>query len=58
MYKIYALTKFVNQQKHNISKRKVNILALIFINIYKFLSLSFTDYQYFLKIIDNHLQKI
>ncbi len=58
MYEIYALTKFMNQWEHNISKRKINILVLIFINIYKSLSLSFTDYQYFLKIVDNHLQKI
>ena len=54
--KICALTKFVNQWEHNISERKANIFALIFINICEPLSLLFTDY--FLKIIDNHLQKI
>jgi len=48
----------MNQQEHNINKKKVNILILIFINIYEYLSLSFTDYQYFLKIVNNHLQKI
>jgi len=31
--KVCALTKFVNQQGHNISERKANILALIFIDI-------------------------
>jgi len=58
MYKICALIKFMNQQEHNISKKKVNILILIFINICESLSLSFISYQYFLKIVDNHLQKI
>ena len=56
--KVCALTKFVNQQGHNISERKANILALIFINICGPLPLLFTGYQYFLEIVDSHLQKI
>ena len=55
---VYALTKFVNQQDHEISERKAVILVLVSINICEPLSLSYKDYQYFLKIIDNHSQKI
>ena len=55
---VYTLTKFVNQQGHEVSKRKAAILALISINICRPLPLSYKGYQYFLKIIDNHLWKI
>ena len=55
---VCALTKFVNQQDHEISERKAVILALISINICRPLPLSYKDYQYFLKIIDNHSWKI
>jgi len=58
IYKIYALIKFINKQDHTISKRKINILILIFIDIYNSLFLSFNRYQYFLKIVNNHSQKI
>jgi len=54
MYEICALIKFINKQDHIISKRKTNILVLVFIDIYSSLFLSFNEYQYFLKIIDNH----
>jgi len=54
---IYALIKFINKWGHTISKRKINILVFVFINIYSSLLLSFNEYQYFLKIIDNYFQK-
>ena len=55
---VCALTKFVNQQGHEVSERKAVILALISINICRPLPLSYKGYQYFLEIIDNHLWKI
>jgi len=58
IYKIYALIKFINKQDHTISKRKINIFIFIFIDIYNSLFLSFNRYQYFLKIVNNHSQKI
>ncbi len=54
IYEIYALIKFINKQDHTVSKRKTNILVFIFIDIYSSLFLSFNEYQYFLKIVDNH----
>jgi len=54
IYKIYALTKFINKQGYTVSKRKINILVFIFIDIYNSLFLLFNRYQYFLKIVDNH----
>ncbi len=54
IYKICVLIKFINKQDYTVNKRKINILILIFINIYNSLLLSFNRYQYFLKIIDNH----
>ncbi len=54
IYEIYALIKFINKQDHTVSKKKINILIFIFINICNFLSLSFIRHQYFLKIINNH----
>jgi len=52
--KICVLIKFINKQDYTVSKRKINILILIFINIYNSLFLSFNRYQYFLKIINNY----
>jgi len=51
---IYILIKFINKQDHTVSERKINILVLVFIDIYNSLLLSFNEYQYFLKIIDNY----
>ncbi len=58
MYEIYVLIKFINKQDHTVSKRKTNILILVFIDIYSSLFLLFNEYQYFLKIVDNHFQKM
>lgn len=55
---VYTLIKFVNQKEHIVSDRKINILILILIDIYEFLSLSIVNYQYFLKIVNNYSQKI
>ncbi len=57
IYEIYVLIKFINKQDYTVSKRKTNILIFIFIDIYNSLFLSFNEYQYFLKIVDNHFQK-
>jgi len=54
IYEICALIKFINKQNHTISKRKTNILVFVFIDIYNSLFLLFNEYQYFLKIVDNH----
>ncbi len=54
MYEVYALIKFINKWGHTVSKRKANILVLVFIDICSSLFLSFNEYQYFLKIVDNH----
>ncbi len=57
MCEICVLIKFINKQGHIISKRKTNILILVFIDIYSSLFLWFNRYQYFLKIVDNHFWK-
>jgi len=57
MCEVCALTKFINKQGHTMSKRKANILTLVFIDICGPLFLSFSGYQYFLKVVDNHFQK-
>jgi len=57
IYEICVLIKFINKQDYTVSKRKTNILIFIFIDIYNSLFLSFNEYQYFLKIVDNHFQK-
>ncbi len=57
MCEICVLIKFINKWGYIISKRKANILVLVFIDICSSLFLSFNEYQYFLKIIDNHSQK-
>jgi len=54
MCEIYALIKFINKQDYTINKKKINILVFIFIDIYNSLFLSFNEYQYSLKIVDNH----
>jgi len=54
IYEIYALIKFINKQDYTVSKRKINILILVFINIYNSLFLLFNRYQYFLKIVNNY----
>jgi len=58
MYEIYVLIKFINKQNYLMNKKKTNILTFVFINIYNSLLLSVAEYQYFLKIINNHFQKI
>jgi len=57
IYEICVLIKFINKQDYTVSKRKTNILIFIFIDIYNSLFLLFNEYQYFLKIVDNHFQK-
>ena len=52
---VCALTKFRNKREHQVSERKTAILNLISIDICGPLPLSYTDYSYFLKIVDNHL---
>ena len=52
---VCTLTKFRNKREHQVSERKTAILNLISIDICEPLSLSYTDYSYFLKIVDNHL---
>ena len=52
---VCTLTKFRNKREHQVSERKTAILNLILIDICEPLSLSYTDYSYFLKIVDNHL---
>ena len=55
---VCALTKFRNKRGHQVSERKTAILNLILIDICEPLSLSYTDYSYFLKIVDNHLWRM
>ncbi len=57
MCEICALIKFINKWDYTVSKRKTNILVFVFIDIYSSLLLSFNEYQYFLKIVDNHFWK-
>ena len=47
----------INKRNHQCSKRKIQILNLISINIYEELSLSRKKHKYFLKIIDNYFQR-
>ena len=55
---VCALTKFRNKRGHQVSERKTAILNLVSIDICGPLPLSYTDYSYLLKIVDNHLWKI
>ncbi len=57
IYEICVLIKFINKQDHTVSKKKTNILVLVFIDICSLLLLSFNEYQYFLKVVDNHFWK-
>jgi len=57
IYEICVLIKFINKQDYTVSKRKTDILVLVFIDICSSLFLLFSRYQYFLKIVDNHSQK-
>jgi len=54
MCEIYVLIKFINKWDHIINNKKTNIFAFVFINICDSLFLSVTEYQYFLKIVNNH----
>jgi len=56
-YKICALIKLCNKRNHYVSKRKVLILTLVFIDICDSLSLLRLKYEYFLKIVDNYSRK-
>ena len=51
---VCALTKFRNKRGHQVSERKTAILNLVSIDICESLFLSYTDYSYFLKIVDNY----
>ena len=55
--KVYVLTKMINKREHYISPQKSNILDLVSIDICKSLSMFWAEYQYFLKIIDNHSRR-
>ena len=55
---VCVLTKFRNKREHQVSERKITILNLVSIDICEPLPLSYTDYSYLLKIVDNHLWKI
>ena len=55
---VCALTKFRNKRGHQVSERKTAILNLVSIDICESLSLSYTDYSYFLKIVNNYLWKM
>ena len=55
---VCALTKFRNKREHQVSERKTAILNLVLIDICESLSLSYTDYSYFLKIVNNHSWKM
>ena len=55
---VCALTKFRNKRAHQVSERKLAILALISIDICGQLPLSHEGHAYFLEIIDNYSRKI
>ena len=55
--KVCALIKMINKREHYISSQKSNILDFVSINICESLSTSWAEYQYFLKIINNHLRR-
>ena len=55
---VCTLMKLRNQKNHTVSKRRAFILTFIFIDICNSLFLSYTDYSYFLKIVNNYLRKI
>ena len=55
--KIYAITKMINTYNRRLIERKIHILKLIFIDICEFLFVSKFDYEYFLKIVNNHFRR-
>jgi len=44
IYEICVLIKFINKWDHTVSKRKINILVFVFIDIYSSLFLLFNEY--------------
>ena len=56
-YEICTITKIINTYNRCLIKRKINILKLIFIDICESLFVSRFDYEYFLKIMNNHFRR-
>ena len=54
---ICAITKMINSHNRCLIERKINILKLIFIDICESLFVSRFDYEYFLKIVNNHFRR-
>ena len=54
---ICAITKMINSHSRRLVERKINILKLIFIDICESLFVSRLDYEYFLKIVNNHFRR-
>ena len=54
---ICAITNMINAHSRRLIERKINILKLIFIDICESLFASKFDYEYFLKIVNNHFQR-
>ena len=52
-----AITKMINAHNRRLIERKINILKLIFIDICESLFASRLDYEYFLKIMNNHFRR-
>ena len=52
-----AITKMINAHSRRLIERKINILKLIFIDICESLLVSKLDYEYFLKIVNNHSRR-
>ena len=52
-----AITKMINAHSRRLVERKINILKLIFIDICESLFASRLDYEYFLKIMNNHFRR-
>ena len=52
-----AITKMINAHSRRLVERKINILKLIFIDICESLFASRFDYEYFLKIVNNHFRR-
>ena len=55
---ICAVIKLCNKRNHHVSERKSTILILVSINICDSLLLLRQEYQYFMKLIDNHSRRI
>jgi thiamine pyrophosphokinase len=54
---VYTLIKMRNRTNTRVSERKDNLLNLVLINIYKPLSMAFSGARYFLKAVNNYIQK-